>query len=107
MEWSRITGTNPLDATSKTSHRMKNRKYVQQVESEPDGYTPWIYPVMDDYRIACCGCGLVHDFKFQVDKVVKRNANGTFSAKPASESYVVKFKAKQNRRATAARKRNK
>lgn len=55
-------------------------KYYQQKDGE------WVQP-KDNYRIACCDCGLVHDMQF---RVVKGN---------------VQFSATRNNRSTAARRR--
>lgn len=32
----------------------------------PDGWCDWVMPVMDDYRMKCCDCGLVHQMEFHV-----------------------------------------
>ena len=32
----------------------------------PEGWTRWCYPIMDDYKLVCCDCGLVHDMEFRV-----------------------------------------
>lgn len=26
----------------------------------------WVYPVRKDFKMACCDCGLVHSFDFQI-----------------------------------------
>lgn len=52
-----------------------------------DGFTDWIKPNMELYKMSCCDCGLVHDIKFSIE-----------------EKYVI-FKAKRNNRATAQKRR--
>ena len=42
------------------------RKRVKVIEGE------WIKPLMNDYRIICCDCGLVHSFNF---RIVDTNGN--------------------------------
>lgn len=56
-------------------------------EVEIDGWTRWIKPVMSGYRLACCDCGSVHDLKFKV------------------EGKSVLYKARRNKRSTAAIRR--
>jgi hypothetical protein len=58
-------------------------KYIQRIDGE--GFT---VPSGEIYRIACCDCGLVHDFVF------------------VSGERVVGIAAKRNNRATAARRRH-
>lgn len=31
-----------------------------------DGWTKWVRPDHEDYKLACCDCGLVHRMQFQV-----------------------------------------
>lgn len=61
-------------------------RYHQEVEGD-DGWTRWVHPVMEGYRMGCCDCGLVHDMDFRV--VGDR----------------VEFRARRNERATAAKRR--
>lgn len=37
-----------------------------------------VTPVMDNYLMKCCDCGLVHRFQFRAIKVRKRHSEGTF-----------------------------
>ena len=32
---------------------------------DADGWSEWVRPVVDNYRIACCDCGLVHNMEFR------------------------------------------
>lgn len=57
-------------------------------EVNKDGYTEWI-PTAKLHRIACCDCGLVHDFQFK--KVGK----------------VIYFKARRNNQSTANKRKKK
>lgn len=40
-------------------------KFKKGVAGE-DGWTDWIMPVMHDYKMGCCDCGLVHKLHFRV-----------------------------------------
>lgn len=46
---------------------------------DENGWTAWIVPNKNNWRVACCDCGLVHDFKFskQVKVRVRRNIRAT------------------------------
>ena len=35
-------------------------------EIHPKRWSRWCYPIMKDYKIVCCDCGLVHDMEFRV-----------------------------------------
>jgi len=60
------------------------------VSEEPgdDGWTRWIAPDMEKYRLSCCDCGLIHDMEYDVDK-----------------DGQIWFRAKRNERATAQHRR--
>lgn len=42
------------------------RKYSQQMPISPDGWTDWIQPITDGYRMSCCDCSLVHEMDFRI-----------------------------------------
>lgn len=52
-----------------------------------DGWSAWEKPVHEGYRLACCGCGLVHNVDFRI------------------RQRMVELKFQINRRATAAMRR--
>ncbi len=56
-------------------------KYHQAIDGE------WIQPVVKNYKMACCDCGLVHQIDFRIHE--KR----------------IQFRAFRNNRATAAKRR--
>lgn len=62
-------------------------KYEQHVAGE-NGWSKWIYPRRSNYKLACCDCGLVHNFQF-------RYAKGKY----------IEFRVSRNNRATAAMRR--
>lgn len=82
--------------------RMK--KHIEQ----DDGWTEWVQPIMEGYRMACCDCGLVHDMSFRVYVVTERKAGDiTGGELLPPEHFRVQFKARRNVRSTAAVRRTK
>jgi hypothetical protein len=65
-----------------------------------------VYPIMPGpYRMACCDCGLVHNWYFQIVRVLDKS-------KPTSEDIVVddpqlkvRLTCERNNRSTAAMRR--
>jgi hypothetical protein len=51
------------------------------------GWTRWLAPKKRGFKAACCDCGLVHDMEFRVIE------------------GVIFFRARRNKRATAAKRR--
>lgn len=45
-------------------------RYTQVITND-DGWSDWIQPVMENYKMSCCDCGLVHalDFRIENDRV--------------------------------------
>ena len=80
------------------------QEYAQQ-----DGWSRWISPRMNDYKLACCDCGLVHEVKFKPMQVTSRRGNGVWSGRPIAGVKVL-MKVRRLNRATAtmraAMKRN-
>jgi hypothetical protein len=77
-----------------------------RVKEGDDGWSNWMMPVMDKYHMGCCDCGLVHTLQFRVMRVSKKS--GQFSEGPdVSKNHRVLFRAKRNRRSTAAMRRKK
>lgn len=63
-------------------------KYPRMIEGE-DGWCEWQHPE-EDYKMACCDCGLIHNMQFQL-----------------SADNKLLFRASRNNRATAAMRRHK
>lgn len=63
----------------------KYKTYTEQ----STGWTEWVQPIPEGYKMACCDCGLVHNLDFRV-----------FEGN-------VQFRASRNARATAAKRRKK
>ena len=57
--------------------------------AQEDGWTEWIYPAMDGYKMRCCDCALVHVLEFAVD----------------DDGEHVRFRVRRDNRATAACRR--
>lgn len=62
----------------------------REVEGE-DGFSRWIEPASDGYKIACCDCGLVHTFQFRVVEDIEPR---------------VQFRASRNARSTGQMRRH-
>lgn len=43
----------------------------EKPQPDESGWTDWIQPVMDGYKLRCCDCDLVHrmDFRVEGDRV--------------------------------------
>lgn len=81
---------------------------LKKEHSEADGWTRWVQPVMEGYKMACCDCGLVHDLSFRVFVVTERNQDGTVGGELLPpEHFRVHLKARRNERSTAAVRREK
>ena len=37
-----------------------------QITQDDTGWSVWIQPRMDKYKMACCDCGLVHVLEFRI-----------------------------------------
>lgn len=46
-----------------------------KVEILEDGWTDWILPVMDSYKMQCCDCGLKHEFQFEIGTESERSGD--------------------------------
>lgn len=66
-------------------------KFKQEEQIHADGWSRWVYPDMENYKMACCDCGLVHDMQFRVTDDYDR----------------VEFRARRNNRSTAQVRRHK
>ncbi len=85
---------------------MLGKKYERHTDDGDDGYTRWITPVMDGYKMACCDCGLVHDVDFRAVKAGRTKADGTFSITQIGKvRYRVALRVKRNNRATGQMRR--
>ena len=64
-------------------------------------------PVMDNYKMSCCDCGLVHDMDFQVVKIMKEYKDGSYLLKELpKDKYRVSLKARRNNRSTGQARRH-
>lgn len=60
----------------------------EQVTVDETGWSDWIQPQMDGYKMACCDCGLVHSLVFRI------------------EGDRVQFRASRNNRSTGQMRRH-
>lgn len=77
------------------------------------GWSPWIKPVMEGYKMACCDCGLVHELDFGVvkqKKLIKEHKDGRHVYEyeaVENPKYQVTLRARRHTRATAQHRRRK
>ena len=84
-------------------------RYPVQVERD-DGWSDWVQPLMDGYRMACCDCGLVHEMQFGVLKVKENRPGGFVEFEPGFlpvEEFRIWFRARRHNRATGQIRRRK
>jgi len=50
------------------SAQKKRPRYDDRISKTvgSDGWSAWEWPIQSGYRLACCGCGLVHNVNFRV-----------------------------------------
>lgn len=65
---------------STVSDGVSDSAAFETVKVEADGWSEWQSPIMDDYRMKCCDCGLVHKVEFRVVKIIARGDDGTWDA---------------------------
>lgn len=73
-----------------------------------DGWSRWVAPVMDGYKMCCCDCGLVHEMDFVVVRVLEKREDGSWEHGDALDSgeYRVLFRAKRDNRSTGQVRRH-
>lgn len=71
-----------------------------RVEREgKNGWSRWVQPVMRNYIMACCDCGLAHRMEFRVIRVEKKYADGRIVGKKV-KGHIIHFRAKRAKRYT-------
>lgn len=78
---------------------------LEPVYENPNGWSDWIAPVMRNYKLGCCDCGLVHDLQFKVLEVT-RNGKKTFDGAEVNGHRVL-FRARRNKQSTRVQRRGK
>jgi len=81
-------------------------KYEHYKLDPKDGKTQWIYPKMTGYKLACCDCALVHEYDFEVVKVLENDGEGIYFEKIPQGEYAIRFKIVRNQRSTGQLRRN-
>lgn len=72
-------------------------------QDEGDGWTRWVRPVMQGYKMACCDCGLVHDMDFRVMRQTGAIEDDIWVEDGSAE---VEFKVRRNNRSTGQMRRH-
>lgn len=87
-----------------------NKKYPKISQNE-DGWSAWLKPVMKNYKMGCCDCGLVHNIDFKIikeGKLVKEYGDGNHVfeySEVSNPKYQVSLRASRNSRATGQLRR--
>jgi hypothetical protein len=68
-----------------------------QINHDIGKYSKWTTPKTRGYKMACCDCGLVHDFEF---RAIKKG-----SLKVDLRTIQIQFRVQRNDRATSAMRR--
>lgn len=71
---------------------MKVKRFRQEFEEGPRGFSRWVQPQMKKYLMACCDCDLVHEIQFRI--VGERKMRVQFRARRAPR-YTAKLRAKR------------
>lgn len=62
-----------------------------------------ITPTMDEYKLGCCDCGLVHRLKFRAIRVLEEKDNGDFEYEELEpKEYRVVFSGQRDSKSTSA-----
>lgn len=83
-------------------------KRIRPEKEGANGWSRWVRPVMSDYIMVCCDCGLAHRMQFVAVKVNKRWKDGRWNGDVMhSRTYRVMFRAQRAPRYTARQRRSK
>jgi hypothetical protein len=74
---------------------------IKIIRTRTGGWSDWVVPVMQGYRMGCCDCGLVHNIDFSVVRIVGEDEKGNRLVEEVDETYRVLFRAQRNNRSTA------
>ena len=75
-------------------------KKVKTFSAKNGRWTEWVFPLMTNYQMACCDCGLVHNINFMAARVVKENGYKVTVEYLPKDKYQVLFKVSRNKRRT-------
>jgi len=48
------------------------KRAIPSIRAERGKFSAWVVPQVQRYRLACCDCGLVHEFQFKAVTVLSR-----------------------------------
>ena len=82
-------------------------KYKQEVALK-SGWSRWIKPSTIKYKMACCGCGLVHQAQFRVVRIIGEHSPTEDLVTPVKlpRSKFIEYRVKVDVAATAAIRRH-
>ena len=71
-----------------------------------NGWTDWVTPIMQGYKMACCDCGLVHNVEFRVVRVKRHCKDGGCIVEDLpTNKYKVQVRMNRNERSTGQLRR--
>jgi hypothetical protein len=86
----------------------RQKSYRVHSESDAEGWSDAVTPIMDGYRMSCCDCGLVHEMEFRAVRKGRNLPDGSWRYKSLNKrGYRVAFRARRDEKATAAVRREK
>lgn len=80
----------------------------KKIEANEDGWSDWELPIMEEYKMACCDCGLVHDVDFKIVWTAE-DENGDVTIlhhRIIGAKQRVMIRAKRNNRSTGQMRRH-
>jgi uncharacterized Zn finger protein len=73
---------------------MNKVKFKKNIVKTKLAWTDWINPVMDNYLLKCCDCGLVHKMQFRVHFTTKWK-NKKLATLLKDTNFQVEFRARR------------
>lgn len=75
---------------------------MKSVEANHDGWSDWIAPNPNGYRMVCCDCHLAHDIEFRVVEKEDRDDGSWEHGEPLdSNKFRTIFRVRRNNRSTS------
>jgi hypothetical protein len=57
---------------------------------DDDGWTEWVHPTMDSFKVQCCDCGLKHESQFVIGEESERDGE-EFTFSPYEDPYPLRI----------------
>lgn len=68
----------------------------KQIKPLKSGWSRWQMPIMEGYKLQCCGCDLVHDVEFTAMYRMRKRKNGYTEYRPLPlDKYRVRLRMKR------------